>query len=554
MIKRLLLAVALSCALASAQKQPLQQPHWSFVDASGNPCAGCKLYTYLAGTTTPTPTYTDAFGTFVNTNPIVLDVSGGANIWYGPASLKVILKDADGVTLWSADHIPFNSGGGGGIVSAGNLPPLFTTNVAGSNLTFAQINAGPLTMFGNPNGLSHVPTFFQYTCTGLLTCTFDSGSNTLTFDVPTSSALSIAAVSPILVNGGAGPVDSGLATISCPDCAQPINPLLTPPTTGDYVILTPTSATMTSSGACTSAGVFPVYDNNSALLGLIPQASGFPPSNCQVIWGFAGALTAQHPEVTAGSITAVYATGVTSWGVGIGVGSPTITVSPGSMAYGPSPTLPSWPLQQSTSGVTAITGANIETATITALLSRSGTSAVNTSLYTINSPSLFVFYSGSPQPATNAIYLESPLKKTIDANGNQVIGIDKNYPQWLIPQTLAQANAGFPIYGQRGELVVINDASSPGVCTGGGTSYAVCQSDGTTWQAIGGGATSGTYFTETLTCTTTCTLTHTPMSFQNLSVNGLVMVSGTDFTRSGTTVTLTTPAVGGDVFYAQYYY
>ena len=87
-----------------------------------------------------------------------------------------------------------------------------------------------------------------------------------------------------------------------------------------------------------------------------------------------------------------------------------------------------------------------------------------------------------------------------------------------------------------------------------GTNNVVCQSNGTIFVAVGGGGTSGTYFTEVVTCTTTCTLAHSPTTFSNLSVNGLVMVNGTDFTRSGVTVTLTTPAVGGDVYYAQYYF
>ena len=72
------------------------------------------------------------------------------------------------------------------------------------------------------------------------------------------------------------------------------------------------------------------------------------------------------------------------------------------------------------------------------------------------------------------------------------------------------------------------------------------------WSGGGGGG--GTYFTEVVSCSTTCTLTHTPVVFDNLSVNGLVMVDGTDFSRSGTTVTLSVPAVGGDVYYAQYHY
>jgi hypothetical protein len=108
MIKRLFLAVALLCVPGMAQVAvaPLLQPHQHFVDASGAPCSGCLLYSYVAGTTTPTPTYTDAGGVSQNTNPIVLDVSGAANIWPNTGvSYKYVLKTALGATLWTVDMV-----------------------------------------------------------------------------------------------------------------------------------------------------------------------------------------------------------------------------------------------------------------------------------------------------------------------------------------------------------------------------------------------------------------------------------------------------------------
>ena len=84
----------------------------TFVDNSGSPCAGCKLYSYVAGTTTPLATYTDSGGVSQNTNPITLDVAGGANIWIASASTyKFVLKDSLGTTQWTVDNI---SGGAGG--------------------------------------------------------------------------------------------------------------------------------------------------------------------------------------------------------------------------------------------------------------------------------------------------------------------------------------------------------------------------------------------------------------------------------------------------------
>jgi hypothetical protein len=107
-MNRWLLAIAaLLCASAGAQTvKPLASPHYSFVDSSGNPCAGCTVSTYLAGTTSPTPTYTDSTGAVQNTNPIVLDASGSANIWVGFASLKLVVQDTTGATIWTVDNVP----------------------------------------------------------------------------------------------------------------------------------------------------------------------------------------------------------------------------------------------------------------------------------------------------------------------------------------------------------------------------------------------------------------------------------------------------------------
>jgi len=97
---------ALFCALLHAQTvAPLSQPHQYFLNASGLPCAGCSLYSYAAGTTTPQPTYTDASGLTQNNNPVVMDAAGGAQIWVGSSSYKFALLDTDGTTLWTVDQV-----------------------------------------------------------------------------------------------------------------------------------------------------------------------------------------------------------------------------------------------------------------------------------------------------------------------------------------------------------------------------------------------------------------------------------------------------------------
>lgn len=82
------------------------------VDANGDPLAGGKLYTYVAGTTTPQTTYTDAGGLTPNTNPVVLDSSGRADVWLGNAKYKFVLKDANDVTIYTEDNIDGTGSGG----------------------------------------------------------------------------------------------------------------------------------------------------------------------------------------------------------------------------------------------------------------------------------------------------------------------------------------------------------------------------------------------------------------------------------------------------------
>lgn len=110
-MRKLIGSAVILCAAVLSHAQvpvhPLLQAHQSFVDGSGSPCAGCSLYSFLAGTTTPAPTYTSSAGGPQNHNPIVLDVTGSAEIWTAQAvSYKFVLKDSFGTTVWTADNQP----------------------------------------------------------------------------------------------------------------------------------------------------------------------------------------------------------------------------------------------------------------------------------------------------------------------------------------------------------------------------------------------------------------------------------------------------------------
>jgi hypothetical protein len=82
---------------------------FSSILATGAPLVAGRLYTYLAGTTTPQATYTDYTGTIANANPVILDARGEANVWLEQGvAYKYILKDALDNTIWSQDGINFS--------------------------------------------------------------------------------------------------------------------------------------------------------------------------------------------------------------------------------------------------------------------------------------------------------------------------------------------------------------------------------------------------------------------------------------------------------------
>ena len=105
-------------------------PKFIGLDNNANPVSGGKLYTYVAGTTTPQATYSDVDLSVANANPVILDSAGRATVFLASASYKFVLKDASDVTLWSQDNV--------------QAVPSLTTNldvlgVAGETLLLGQV-------------------------------------------------------------------------------------------------------------------------------------------------------------------------------------------------------------------------------------------------------------------------------------------------------------------------------------------------------------------------------------------------------------------------------
>lgn len=85
-------------------------PKQKFFDNNGLPAVGFKLFTYQAGSTTKLSTYVSASGS-ANTNPIVLDYRGEANVWIPPnVSYKFVLApatdtDPPSAPIWTVDNL-----------------------------------------------------------------------------------------------------------------------------------------------------------------------------------------------------------------------------------------------------------------------------------------------------------------------------------------------------------------------------------------------------------------------------------------------------------------
>lgn len=79
-------------------------PVSQFFDANGNPLAGGKLYTYVSETTTPLATFNAQNGT-ANTNPIILNSRGEANVWLSNQLYTFSLTNAFDEAIWTVNAI-----------------------------------------------------------------------------------------------------------------------------------------------------------------------------------------------------------------------------------------------------------------------------------------------------------------------------------------------------------------------------------------------------------------------------------------------------------------
>lgn len=92
----------------SANLSPVFGAGWQLFTNQGVVLSGGLIFTYLAGSTTPQATWTDATQTVPNANPIVLPSSGRplTEIWLAAGvAYKFVLEDSTGFILGTWDNI-----------------------------------------------------------------------------------------------------------------------------------------------------------------------------------------------------------------------------------------------------------------------------------------------------------------------------------------------------------------------------------------------------------------------------------------------------------------
>ncbi len=150
--------------------------------------AGFKLYTYETTTSTPLATYSDTALSVANANPTIADSAGRfIQIFIGDAKLyKAVLKDADDVTVWTADPIDPK------IFSLNDFDPRPTSfwGTTGGTSSAYTLVADPVV-----SAYSNTQTFFldfHIACGAAPTLTYVSGGSALNLHKPDGNGGTVA--------------------------------------------------------------------------------------------------------------------------------------------------------------------------------------------------------------------------------------------------------------------------------------------------------------------------------------------------------------------------
>jgi len=135
--------------MASLTPTPKQQ----IFGSDGLPLVGGKIYTYAAGTTTPLATYTDSSGGTANTNPIILNSLGQANIWLASSSTyKFSVYTSADVLLYTVDNIATPIDYLSLVTSLASPPPIGSTAPDTGAFTTLNATTGTVTTLTSTTG------------------------------------------------------------------------------------------------------------------------------------------------------------------------------------------------------------------------------------------------------------------------------------------------------------------------------------------------------------------------------------------------------------------
>ena len=246
-----------------------------FIDAAGIPLAGGYLYTYEAGTTTPQATYTDSTASTANSNPIILDSRGEANIWLSSANYKFKLTDANGTEIWTVDNIAAPSTA---------LSPVFSSNV-----TISANTSGPALLV-------------TQTGAGAAIRVQDSADpDSSPFVVDTSGQVGVGTATPanaIDVAGGAIQISTSGGTARTVMSADATDSIFSVNDDRNFTVKTnaATRLTINSSGATFATGVS--FTGNSSVTGTFTASAGLIATTGGLTVSAGGAAITGNSSVT----------------------------------------------------------------------------------------------------------------------------------------------------------------------------------------------------------------------------------------------------------------
>lgn len=139
----------------------------TFVDQNGKPLTSGTVDFYVPGTSTRKTTWQDSSQAVPNTNPVVLDAAGRAQIW-GDGAYRQVVKDRNGNLIWDQVTSSIGSGGSSGSTIGDGLPvgTILPTSdiIAPSNYQFAYGQAVARATF--PELLAAITVATTIGCTG----------------------------------------------------------------------------------------------------------------------------------------------------------------------------------------------------------------------------------------------------------------------------------------------------------------------------------------------------------------------------------------------------